>query len=101
LEESGLKLSLTIIDTPGFGDNIDNEGSISAVMKYVEKQYDEILSEESRIKRNPKFQGKLIDRACRFESRYQKSLIELYRNHWTVVDDFFVIAVKAISMNPN
>jgi cell division control protein 11 len=26
LEEDGLKLSLTIIDTPGFGENINNEG---------------------------------------------------------------------------
>jgi len=25
LEEDGIKLSLTIIDTPGFGDNINNE----------------------------------------------------------------------------
>lgn len=59
LDEQGLKLSLSIIDTPGFGESFDNEGSISAVMKYVEKQYDEILSEESRIKRNPKFQGNI------------------------------------------
>ena len=57
LEEDGLKLSLTIIDTPGFGDNINNENSFQDILMYIEKQYDAILAEESRIKRNPKFQG--------------------------------------------
>ncbi|KAJ3315683.1 hypothetical protein HDV04_002097 [Boothiomyces sp. JEL0838] len=56
MEEDGTKLSLTIIDTPGFGDNINNEGSFSEILKYIEAQYDEILAQESRIKRNPKFQ---------------------------------------------
>jgi cell division control protein 11 len=25
LEEDGVRIALTIVDTPGFGDNIDNE----------------------------------------------------------------------------
>ena len=57
IEEDGLKLTLNIIDTPGFAENINNTENISQIMEYVEKQFDEILSEESRIKRNPKFQG--------------------------------------------
>lgn len=56
----GSKISLNIIDTPGFETNIDNEPSIVAVMDYVERQYDEILAEESRIKRNPKFQDNRV-----------------------------------------
>jgi cell division control protein 11 len=27
LEEDGIRIALTIVDTPGFGDNIDNEFS--------------------------------------------------------------------------
>jgi cell division control protein 11 len=57
LEEDGVKLSLTLIDTPGFGDNINNENTFAEIMAFVEKQYESVLAEESRIKRNPKFQG--------------------------------------------
>lgn len=60
LEEDGIKLQLTVIDTPGFGDNINNEGCFNDIVGYIEKQYDDILAEESRIKRNPKFQGILV-----------------------------------------
>lgn len=27
LEEDGIRIALTVVDTPGFGDNIDNEHS--------------------------------------------------------------------------
>ncbi|KAI8904424.1 Septin-type guanine nucleotide-binding (G) domain-containing protein [Gorgonomyces haynaldii] len=60
MEEHGLKLSLTIIDTPGFGENINNEGSFLSILKYIEQQFDEILAEESKIKRNPKFQDNRV-----------------------------------------
>jgi cell division control protein 11 len=60
IEESGLRLSLTIIDTPGFGININNENSFQSILGFIEHQYDEILAEESRIKRNPKFQDNRV-----------------------------------------
>ena len=55
IEEDGLKISLSVVDTPGFGDAIDNTSQFEQIMQYVEKQYDDFLAEESRIKRNPKF----------------------------------------------
>jgi len=55
LEEEGTRISLTIVDTPGFGDQIDNEASFSEIVGYLERQHDGILAEESRIKRNPRF----------------------------------------------
>lgn len=60
IEEDGVKLQLTIIDTPGFGENINNEKHITDVLAYIEKQYDDALAEETRIKRNPKFQDNRI-----------------------------------------
>ena len=32
LEEDGVRIALTIVDTPGFGDNIDNELSCVALV---------------------------------------------------------------------
>ncbi|KAJ4352076.1 Cell division control protein 11 [Didymosphaeria variabile] len=52
LDEEGTRISLTIVDTPGFGDQIDNEASFSEIVGYLERQYDDILAEESRIKRH-------------------------------------------------
>jgi cell division control protein 11 len=57
LEEDGIKVQLTVIDTPGFGENINNEANFSEILGYLERQYDDVLLEETRIKRNPKFQG--------------------------------------------
>jgi len=51
---------LTIVDTPGFGDQIDNEASFGEIVGYLERQYDDILAEESRIKRNPRFRDNRV-----------------------------------------
>jgi len=53
-------VSLTIVDTPGFGDQIDNEASFGEIVGYLERQYDDILAEESRIKRNPRFRDNRV-----------------------------------------
>ncbi|KAK9469275.1 Septin-domain-containing protein [Lipomyces arxii] len=60
LEEEGTRVSLTIVDTPGFGDNINNEACFNEILGYLERQYDEILAEESRIKRNPRFRDNRV-----------------------------------------
>ncbi|OLL21921.1 Septin spn3 [Neolecta irregularis DAH-3] len=55
LDEEGVRISLTIVDTPGFGDNVNSEANFAAIAGYLENQYDDILAEESRIKRNARF----------------------------------------------
>lgn len=55
LEEDGVRIALTVVDTPGFGDQIDNDPCFGEILGYIERQFDEILSEETRIKRNPRF----------------------------------------------
>jgi len=49
------KIAFSIIDTPGFGDLIDNSKSFQIVANYVEEQFQAFLKEESRIQRNAKF----------------------------------------------
>ena len=78
LDEEGTRISLTIVDTPGFGDQIDNESrydlylsdltngvlnccfSFSEIVEYLEREYDNILAEESRIKRNTRFKDNRV-----------------------------------------
>ncbi len=51
---------LTIVDTPGFGDQIDNESSFSEIVGYLERQYDDMLAEESKIRRNAGFKDNKV-----------------------------------------
>ena len=51
LEEGGVKLSLTVVDTPGYGDAVDNTDCWEPVVEYVEKQFDKFLEAETRVKR--------------------------------------------------
>lgn len=48
------------MDTPGFGDQIDNEASFSEIVGHLERQFDDILAEESRIKRNTRFRDNRV-----------------------------------------
>ena len=60
LDEEGTRVGLTIVDTPGFGDSVDNEASFGEISSFLERQYDDILAEESRIKRNPRFRDNRV-----------------------------------------
>ena len=51
LEENGVKLSLTVIDTPGFGDAVDNTNHCNPIVEYVEKQFDNFLQTETCLER--------------------------------------------------
>ncbi|KAF9264052.1 GTP binding protein [Marasmius fiardii PR-910] len=60
IEEDGVRINLTVVDTPGFGDSIDNNPAFQKIVTYLECQYDDILAEQSRIKRNPKFRDSRV-----------------------------------------
>ncbi|CAN3356448.1 septation protein 7 [Diutina catenulata] len=55
LDDDGQKLLLNIIDTPGFGENLNNELCFVEIENYLKQQFDLVLAEETRIKRNPRF----------------------------------------------
>ena len=44
IEERGVKLMLTVVDTPGFGDAIDNTDSFKEIIKYIDLQFDRYKS---------------------------------------------------------
>lgn len=60
LEEDGVRIGLTIVDTPGFGDNIDNNAQFAEIVGYLEHQFDELVALESRIKRSPRFRDNRV-----------------------------------------
>ncbi|XP_068452227.1 septin-9 isoform X1 [Clinocottus analis] len=51
IEEKGVKMKLTVIDTPGFGDQINNNNCWEPIVKHVNEQYEHFLREELHIHR--------------------------------------------------
>ncbi len=51
IEERGVKLRLTVVDTPGYGDAIDNSNSFNAILDYIDEQYERYLRDESGLNR--------------------------------------------------
>ncbi|TPX72295.1 hypothetical protein SpCBS45565_g00646 [Spizellomyces sp. 'palustris'] len=47
LTEDGVTLMLTVIDTPGFGDQLNRETSFEPIVDYIDAQYDLYLQAES------------------------------------------------------
>jgi hypothetical protein len=51
LEENGVRLALTVVDTPGYGDAVDNTGCWAPILAYIEQQFDSYLEGETRVQR--------------------------------------------------
>ncbi|KAJ3320647.1 hypothetical protein HDU76_000259, partial [Blyttiomyces sp. JEL0837] len=52
IEENGVKLKLTVIETPGFGDFVDNsEASWKPIIDYLDSRFDAYLEQEHRVNR--------------------------------------------------
>nr|CAH0098219.1 unnamed protein product [Daphnia galeata] len=51
LQESNVKLKLTLVDTIGYGDQVNKEESFKPVVDYIDAQFEAYLQEELKIKR--------------------------------------------------
>lgn len=51
IEERGVKLRLTVVDTPGFGDSINSQNCIEPISEYIDQQYECYLQDESGLNR--------------------------------------------------
>uniref|UniRef100_A0A672GHF4 Septin 4a n=1 Tax=Salarias fasciatus TaxID=181472 RepID=A0A672GHF4_SALFA len=51
IEEKGIKLRLTIIDTPGFGDAVNNTESWKHIEDYIDQQFEQYFRDESGLNR--------------------------------------------------
>eukprot|EP00729_Bicosta_minor_P011143 gene11143-29773_t len=57
IEEHGVSFKLNIIDTPGFGDGVNNAGCWEQIVEYIETTFVDYLRDESSANRN-----ELVDR---------------------------------------
>lgn len=51
IEENGVRLRLTVVDTPGFGDFVNNDESWKPIVDDIESRFDAYLEQESRVNR--------------------------------------------------
>ncbi|XP_031553578.1 septin-11-like [Actinia tenebrosa] len=51
LKESNVRLKLTVVDTVGYGDQINKEDSHTPIIDYIDKQFEAYLHQEMKIKR--------------------------------------------------
>ncbi|KAF2821249.1 Septin [Ophiobolus disseminans] len=51
IEENGVRLRLTVVDTPGFGDFINNDGSWDPIVQNIEQRFDSYLDAENKVNR--------------------------------------------------
>jgi len=52
IEENGVRLRLTVIDTPGFGDFINNDDSWKQIVDNIDQRYDAYLDTEQKVNRS-------------------------------------------------
>ncbi|TIA90788.1 hypothetical protein E3P99_01388 [Wallemia hederae] len=51
IEENGVRLKLTVVDTPGFGDFVNNDSSWDPIVTSIESRFDQFLEQENRVNR--------------------------------------------------
>nr|XP_032800558.1 septin-2-like isoform X2 [Petromyzon marinus] len=51
IEERGVKLRLTVVDTPGYGDSLDSSSCFESILSYIDAQYERYLRDESGLNR--------------------------------------------------
>ncbi|XP_055783883.1 septin-7-like [Salvelinus fontinalis] len=51
VKEGGVQLLLTIVDTPGFGDAVDNSNCWQPVIDHIDSKFEDYLNCESRVNR--------------------------------------------------
>lgn len=64
LQESNVKLKLTVVNTVGFGDQINKEESYKPIVDYIDQQFENYLQEELKIKRSIQLYHDTRTHAC-------------------------------------
>lgn len=78
IEEEGEKISLTLVDSPGFvrDNELRLDVQVTEALRYIEAQFDQTLAEETKVKRNPKAQDSQIHACLYFIDNAKNGLTE-------------------------
>nr|XP_014354559.1 PREDICTED: neuronal-specific septin-3-like [Latimeria chalumnae] len=101
IEEGGVKMKLTVIDTPGFGDQINNENCWEPIEKYINEQYEKFLKEEVNITRKKRIPDTRVHCCLYFISPTGHSLRPLdlvFMKHLNKVVNIIPVIAKADTM---
>ncbi|WP_264768631.1 hypothetical protein, partial [Klebsiella pneumoniae] len=70
-------MKLTVVDTPGFGDQINNDNCWEPIAKYINEQYEKFLKEEVNITRKKRIPDTRVHCCLYFISPTGHSLRQL------------------------
>lgn len=102
-DNDGHKISLNIIDTPNFANAIDCDEDFRIVVDFIRHQYDEVLLEESRVKRNPRFKDGRIHVLIYLINATGHGLSEIdvkFLQHVSSLVNVIPVIAKADSLTP-
>ncbi|KAJ8377361.1 hypothetical protein AAFF_G00260900 [Aldrovandia affinis] len=103
IEEGGVKMKLTVIDTPGFGDQINNENCWEPISKYINEQYEKFLKEEVNIARKKRIPDTRVHCCLYFISPTGHSLRQLdleFMKHLSRVVNIIPVIAKSDTLTP-
>uniref|UniRef100_A0AAY5KAA7 Neuronal-specific septin-3 n=3 Tax=Esox lucius TaxID=8010 RepID=A0AAY5KAA7_ESOLU len=104
IEEGGVKMKLTVIDTPGFGDQINNENCWEPISKYINEQYEKFLKEEVNIARKKRIPDTRVHCCLYFISPTGHSLRQLdieFMKHLSRMVNIVPVIAKSDTMTPD
>uniref|UniRef100_A0AAY4AIT4 Septin n=1 Tax=Denticeps clupeoides TaxID=299321 RepID=A0AAY4AIT4_9TELE len=104
IEEGGVKMKLTIIDTPGFGDQINNNNCWEPIEKYINEQYEKFLKEEVNIARKKRIPDTRVHCCLYFISPTGHSLRQLdieFMKHLSRVVNLIPVIAKSDTLTPD
>lgn len=102
-DNEGHKISLNIIDTPNFANATNCEDDFKIVVDFIRHQYDEVLLEESRVKRNPRFKDGRIHVLLYLINATGHGLSEIdvkFLQHVSNLVNIIPVIAKADSLTP-
>lgn len=102
-DNEGHKISLNIIDTPNFASSINCDEDFKIIVDFIRHQYDEVLLEELRVKRNPRFKDGRIHALIYMINPTGHGLLEVdvkFMLHINNLVNIIPIISKADSLTP-